>query len=150
MHTYLKSHFNSHTLLSHLFSGSEISAFRSLQACTGTLIAGPAALNFFDRTQRVSDPLDIFVYFQHRSLVAHWLSASGYLFIPSIGQFGDLDLAITVGVAGARRDSAAGTCAVLVFEKASEDPLDTVRTIRMFVASQSPIAVILNAGFSTY
>lgn len=142
---YLRSQFNPHVLLSRF--SLNVTAFQSLQAQTGTLISGSIALNFFQRTPRDWDPLDIFVYFQHRTRVARWLVDSGYSFIPFVTQSPDLDFAVTEGVLREGEQTAYqfGICGVLMFQTARED---RQATIRMFVAYQTPVEAILRASSS--
>ncbi|PIL37605.1 transcription factor [Ganoderma sinense ZZ0214-1] len=58
-------------------------AFRSLQAATGTLVSGSAALQFFDRTVWPESDLDLYAYARHRREVGRWLLAEGYRFKPA-------------------------------------------------------------------
>ncbi len=76
---YIRSVYNAHRLLSPFFH--DVPSFRSLQASTGTLISGNSALHFLDRSRRLCDPLDIFVYFLHRREVVEWLEGAGYTLV---------------------------------------------------------------------
>lgn len=145
---YLRAQYNPHALLSRFFI--DIIAFRSLQAQTGTLISGFVALNFFQRTPCASDPLDIFVYFHHRTRVARWLVDAGYSFVPHVDQSPDFDYTITEGVFLEGQQSthpSPGVCGALTFQRSSRD-LQT--TVRMYVAYQTPVEAILRASCSAF
>ncbi|KAI1795024.1 hypothetical protein LXA43DRAFT_970716 [Ganoderma leucocontextum] len=57
-------------------------AFRSLQAATGTLISGSAALQFFGRKVWPESDLDLYAHARHRRVVGRWLIAEGYKYKP--------------------------------------------------------------------
>ncbi|KAG2132329.1 hypothetical protein DEU56DRAFT_739507 [Suillus clintonianus] len=57
--------------------------FRSLQACTGTLIAGSNALQFLDRTFYVDADMDLYVHPGHaREVLDYVVEREGYTFKP--------------------------------------------------------------------
>jgi hypothetical protein len=56
--------------------------FRSLQARTGTLISGPYALQFLDRTHDPESSLDLYTHPGRAREVGLWLMAEGYVFQP--------------------------------------------------------------------
>ena len=61
-------------------------SFRRLQACTGTLISGSTALQFFDRTFYPESDLDIYVPKTWRNEVGQFLLRAGYSFVPHSSQ----------------------------------------------------------------
>jgi hypothetical protein len=67
-------------LLSRFFSNPI--KFRSLQADTATLISGPHAFQFFDRSQYSDDALELYTHPSHTRDVALWLVNDGYSFQP--------------------------------------------------------------------
>lgn len=69
-------------------------SFRSLQAVTGTLIAGSFALQFFDRAFYPESDLDLYVPYEQALKVALWLMHVGYSFKPSAFQPRDFLVAI--------------------------------------------------------
>ncbi|KAI0349669.1 hypothetical protein OH77DRAFT_1424455 [Trametes cingulata] len=140
---YIRSAFHPHRLLSTFFR--DVPAFRSIQAQTASLISGPAALNFFDRNDSHADwPLDIIVYFHHRTLVAHWLIACGYTFVASMAQSPDLDFTITEGALARKEVSyeEMAVCDVLLFHKACANKS---LVINLVITTRSPAEVILHA-----
>ncbi|KAI0349691.1 hypothetical protein OH77DRAFT_1431809 [Trametes cingulata] len=144
---YIRSAFHPHRLLSTFFR--DVPAFRSIQAQTASLISGPAALNFFDRNDSHADwPLDIIVYFHHRTLVANFLVACGYAFLPFGAQSPDLDLTVAAGFVGVEDAyyEEMAVCDVLVFYKSW---IRGEVTIRLIVAIRTPAEVMLHAH-STY
>ncbi|KAH8092523.1 hypothetical protein BXZ70DRAFT_1010836 [Cristinia sonorae] len=72
-------------------------AFRSLQACTGTLISGSVALQFFDRTFYPGSDLDLYIPPQSDRHVLQWFPQNGYRFAPTSAQPKDLEEAIDQG-----------------------------------------------------
>ncbi|KAL7284378.1 hypothetical protein ACG7TL_001668 [Trametes sanguinea] len=131
-----------HTLLSRFFPN--VTAFRTLQAQTHSLIAGRAALNFFDRSPMHEDPLDVVVYVHHCTLVAGWLVHEGYVFQPT----GDLDHTLAVTLAfkddglGDEEEEQQTMRAILVFEKLW---CGRYLTVRVIIARRTPAEVVLNA-----
>ena len=57
-------------------------AFRSLQARTGMLVSGSAALQFFMRTTWPESDLDLYVHLRMRREVGRWLLDEGYRYTP--------------------------------------------------------------------
>ena len=80
--------FNFHRHISPYFADTV--GFRSLQARTGAIIAGPVALQFFIRTPLPdvtrdglpSFSLDIYVAYDARRVVCDWILQQGYQFSP--------------------------------------------------------------------
>jgi hypothetical protein len=66
-------------------------SFRSLQACTGTLISGSNALQFMDRSFYRRSDLNLYTHPRHAKEVGMWLIRhEGYVFLPNTSQ-GTLD-----------------------------------------------------------
>ncbi|KAI0370419.1 hypothetical protein BV20DRAFT_910347, partial [Pilatotrama ljubarskyi] len=119
-------------------------AFRALQARTATLIGGYFALHFFDRTDIATRPLELYVYFHHRSEVGRWLLDLGYNFSPSGSQPGTFEEAILMD-SDLREDeySTPAIKGILALEKI----VGATRVeISMIVARQTPIEAILHAS----
>jgi len=68
--------------LERFFTPKEIIEFRKLQATTGTIISGSAAVQFFDRTVYEDSDLDLYVQHQSARPIALWLQSIGYVFVP--------------------------------------------------------------------
>ena len=68
-------------------------AFRQLQARTGALISGSAALQFFDRSYYPEADLDIYVSHKFRLDVANFFLGDGYTFKPTQKQNANLQIA---------------------------------------------------------
>jgi len=86
--SYLRRAFSIYPFLSPYFSrNEEIDQFRLVQKATGALIAGPAALAFFDRLAFDAENsfLEVFVQYSFALVVADFLQSIGYQF-SSTGQ----------------------------------------------------------------
>ncbi|KAK7678096.1 hypothetical protein QCA50_018889 [Cerrena zonata] len=70
-------------------------AFRYLQACTGTLISGSTALQFFDRSFYPESDLDLYTPTSWRLNVGHFLVGDGYHFTPNPHQNTNFEIAIS-------------------------------------------------------
>ena len=68
--------------LERFFTPKEIIEFRKLQATTGTIISGSAAVQFFDRAIYENSDLDLYVQHQSARPIALWLQSIGYVFVP--------------------------------------------------------------------
>ncbi|RDB26108.1 hypothetical protein Hypma_006897 [Hypsizygus marmoreus] len=79
--SYIDRAFNIYDLLSRYFSSSETTQFRTLQAMTGTLISGSAAVEFFARARFSDADLDLYVEYRHAALLGEWLVDTGYKFV---------------------------------------------------------------------
>ena len=77
---YMEKAFNIEKILARYFPNP--SSFRFIQACTGTLISGSTALQFFDRSFYPESDLDIYVSKAWRVEVGQFLLQSGYQFVP--------------------------------------------------------------------
>lgn len=118
-------------------------AFRYLQACTGTVISGSTALQFFDRSFYPESDLDIYVPMAWRLKVGHYLSEQGYRFVPNSIQHPNYDVAVSerrVITATARYGNLRGIAGVFTFKKRGADGEE--RKVQIMVAVRSPIEVI--------
>ncbi|PCH40738.1 hypothetical protein WOLCODRAFT_143200 [Wolfiporia cocos MD-104 SS10] len=123
-------------------------AFRSLQARTGTLIAGSTALSFFTRRSfGTESDLDIYVYMPHCGEVGNWLLEAGYVFQhrrnePTFEQM------IADPASMVRREvdnyTIPGVARVLTFIRSVSDS-DTQRQVHVVVALDNPLSVILGS-----
>ncbi|KAH9856400.1 hypothetical protein C2E23DRAFT_698176, partial [Lenzites betulinus] len=134
---YIRTTYNADKLLSPYFR--DVLSFRSLQARTGTLIAGRSALHFFDRSKLPGDPLDVFVYFHRRREVVDWFLEVGFKFIPSYNQPNDLDFYIADVIVEERPSNPPGVCGILLFQLEGSPDV----TVRLFVAARSPMEIVL-------
>ncbi|KAI0649613.1 hypothetical protein C8Q79DRAFT_1005980 [Trametes meyenii] len=140
---YIRNVYNPYRLLSRFFL--DVSAFRQLQARTASLIAGYSALHFFDHTLYPSDPLEVYVHFQHRREVVDWLVTAGFAFVPSYKQSPDLEFTVTEGYADEIEPSTPWLCGVLTFASARGDrPI----TIRVMISANTPMELILHTHSS--
>lgn len=92
VHTFIKRTFNINRFLARFFPDG--TAFRSLQARTGTLVSGSFALQFFDRTSYPESDLDLYIPAKYDRQVVSWLVLHGYKFTPNAGQPADLEKAM--------------------------------------------------------
>ena len=123
--------------------------FRRLQAKTGCLVSGSAALQFFDRTCHPDGNLDIYVAKEHRLQVAELLLSEGYAFVPCKEQptvFSDANSAPHLEVDSAPADPCDAVLDVFLFEK-KQDKGDTLK-VQLTVARASPMAAILQLDSS--
>jgi hypothetical protein len=82
---YLQTAFNINLFLARLFK--DPLGFRSLQASTGFLISGSAALQFFDRSYSPESDLDLYVAPCTTLQIGNWLmDGEGYEFLPNFVQ----------------------------------------------------------------
>ena len=114
-------------------------AFRDLQAQTGTLISGSTALQFFLRTLYVQSDLDLYVQRAARFEVGRWLLATGYNFVPTGAQPLSFELCaawpptdVTLG----DYPGMLGVAAVYTFKRNS-------KTVQVIAAVHAPMEVIL-------
>jgi hypothetical protein len=68
--------------LERFFTAKEIIEFQKLQATTGTIISGSAAVQFFDRALYKDSDLDLYMQHQSARPMALWLQSIGYAFVP--------------------------------------------------------------------
>jgi hypothetical protein len=81
----MKRAFNIQNVMGRFFSEAEMSHFRSLQSCTGMLISGSTALQFFERTFYPESDLDLYVEHRYCRMIALWLVSIGYSYQPRPG-----------------------------------------------------------------
>ncbi|KAH8092532.1 hypothetical protein BXZ70DRAFT_458900 [Cristinia sonorae] len=151
--TFVKRCFNINNLLSRYFT--DPIAFRLLQARTGTLIAGSAALQFFDRTTYSNSKLALYVPRHAETEVLMWLVEHGYHFVPWPGTPSDLDEAIEffkqTGFVAGIIDEPMTTHrsrvlqAVYGFQKPSSVEGEPSIKIQCYIASFGPLDVILSS-----
>lgn len=79
--TYTARAFNINRHLCRFFTN--VSAFRSVQARTGTLVSGSNALQFFDRSHYPESDLDLYVHSHWGLEVGNHLLQAGYCFVPT-------------------------------------------------------------------
>lgn len=77
---YIQESFDVNRLLRRFFPDPR--QFRSLQASTGTIIAGSTALQFFDRSYYPGSDLDLYLPFGSQKAIGEYLLSIGYQFIP--------------------------------------------------------------------
>ncbi|TFK78930.1 hypothetical protein K466DRAFT_440461, partial [Polyporus arcularius HHB13444] len=129
--------------LSHFFD--DPLAFRSLQAQTGTLIAGSFALQFFDRSGIPKAGLDILVHMRHRREVGRWLISAGYRFVPAPYQNQDFEVTIfnSIGLAPGAMTALDGVASVMTFQRTSD--AQKTKTVKLVVAANAPMEVVLSS-----
>ncbi|CAL1699944.1 unnamed protein product [Somion occarium] len=136
--------FNIDRILSRFFNPPL--AFRQLQARTGTLISGSAALQFFDRSFYKESDLDIYVPKKYRVEAGEFLLRCGYSFIP--GQRQEATFYKAVEQRRVTDDAGAyafrGVAAVLTFEKPAASGSAVNLKVQLIVAAKSPMEIILN------
>ncbi|KAK7686688.1 hypothetical protein QCA50_010288 [Cerrena zonata] len=140
--SYMRRAFNINRRLSRYFP--DPIAFRYLQACTGMLISGSTALQFFDRTFYPESDLDLYVAMPWGSNIGHFVLGHGYQFMPTPVQPRDFDAAIShprVTTAGARYGNFKGIAGVFTFEKGQ--PGGRKLKVQIMVAVRSPMEIIL-------
>ncbi|RPD52517.1 hypothetical protein L227DRAFT_514713 [Lentinus tigrinus ALCF2SS1-6] len=145
---YMELSFNINQRLARFFDDPR--AFRSLQARTGILISGSTALQFFDRSLYADSGLDLFVHKPHRREIGRWLLQSGYTFVPESYQDPDFEITIFDSISLSPDDLHAldGIASMLTFVRRSatsdEGCTDRTRTIRLVIAENTPMDVILS------
>lgn len=141
---YMQEVFNVNTLLARFFHNPP--SFRSLQARTGTLIAGSVALQFFDRALYPYADLDLYVHPRHRREVGNWLISAGYTYCAGRNQDPVFEKAVARNPQSAYLQcSLPGVAQVLTFRKPLEDRLMEVQLV---VPRRNPVEVILSAHSS--
>ncbi|RDB17855.1 hypothetical protein Hypma_000845 [Hypsizygus marmoreus] len=81
---YMRRAFNFERWIAPFFPSSTASHFRQLQAATGALITGRAALHFFQRSRLLCTVLDVTVHRKYLSAVGNWLQANNFVFEKSV------------------------------------------------------------------
>lgn len=141
---YIQRVFRIDPLLSRYFT--DVLAFRYLQACTGTVISGSTALQFFDRSFYPGSDLDLYVPMTGRVRVGRFLLKEGYKFVPnpiqkSTPNFDDAIMGRRVLTNKAFYGDFKGIASVFNFEK-QPDHGKRLR-VQIIVAVRSPMEVIL-------
>lgn len=148
--SYMGRAMNINRIFSRFFS--EPLGFRKLQARTGTLVSGSAALQFFDRSFYAESDLDVYVPKQFRKDVGRFLFDEGYKFVPNAKQDPDFWAAInhprvldSTGIYAFR-----GVSGVFTFEK---EQSGKELKVQLIVSVHSPMEIILgfhsSKGFSS-
>ncbi|KAI0367239.1 hypothetical protein BV20DRAFT_1037878 [Pilatotrama ljubarskyi] len=152
---YTERVFNVNTRLSRFFR--DPLAFRSLQACTATVISGSFALQFFDRSYFAGSDLDLYVHPDTAVLhVGEYLQSEGYEYRPCQWQLDDYHKEIqrlceTMGHFQSDDTSIEennllyklkSVRAVYSFTKGGPD--DSTRTVQIIVSRLCPMASILD------
>ena len=140
---YMKTTFNADRLLSRYFDNPL--SFRQLQACTGTLISGSTALQFFNRTFYPESDLDIYVPRAWRYEVGQFLLQTGYKFVRYPSQHPTFESAVfETGVSTSTADygNFKGISGVFNFEKDGRH--GEKLKIQLMVAVRSAIEPILH------
>ncbi|EMD40267.1 hypothetical protein CERSUDRAFT_44125 [Gelatoporia subvermispora B] len=140
--SYMSHAFNVNPLLLRFFP--DALAFRSLQARTGTLISGSAALQFFDRAHYPEADLDLYVYMHARLEVGTFLLEAGYRFVPNSKQHPDFHTAILDPRVLMRSGgySMPGVAGVFTFMKPSPVPGQDDVKVQIILASNAPMQVV--------
>lgn len=147
---YIKRAFNINRLLKRFFS--EVIAFRTLQARTGTLISGSVALQFFDREFYPCSDLDLYVHMRHRREVGRWLMQHNYCFVPATHQAVGFEEAATEALSGLGENlyGMPGVAAILNFVREEEGTVaasagntSSALKVQLIVSRRTPMEVIL-------
>lgn len=142
--SYMRRAFRVDRLLSRFFSNPL--KFRQLQAGTAMLVAGSAALQFFDRTFYPESDLDLYVSVQFFKQVGNFLLNEGYIFTPDSKQFSNFHKATEQPEEPEDPEDEwhpyrfKGVCHVFTFTK--ERSGETLK-VQMLVAKRCPIEVVL-------
>lgn len=140
----MKEAFDISRLLTRFFD--QPSAFRTLQARTGTLIAGSIALQYFDRSYYPSSDLDLYVHPRHRREVGNWLLSAGYAFCPHRDHDSDFETVISRNPQSEDLHyGVPGVAEVITFRRAFGDKAETVQVV---TPRRSPMEVILSSHSS--
>ncbi|KAK7696092.1 hypothetical protein QCA50_000735 [Cerrena zonata] len=140
--SYMKRTYRIERILSRFLS--DPLKFRRLQAGTGTLISGSAALQFFDRSFYPESDLDLYVHVQFAKEVGIFLLEDGYVFAPNSVQeddFAEISDEQTIRSLPSSYTFKGVSC-VFTFEKkhhSSGEPLK----VQLIVGTHCPMEVIL-------
>ncbi|KZT06468.1 uncharacterized protein LAESUDRAFT_725910, partial [Laetiporus sulphureus 93-53] len=117
-------------------------SFRSLQARTGTLIAGSTALQFFDRTSFPNSDLDLYVFMQHCREVGLWLLAEGYSYVQARSAHADFESALgDLNDAPVEVYNIPSVARVFTFSKSAPDGKEL--KVQLIMVIGAPMAVVL-------
>lgn len=108
--------------------------------CSGMVISGSVALDFFDRTEYADSSLDLYVDHQFWQPIALWLQSIGYKFLPrpALGPK-DLDSALKDGAYNDGVEGYPDAIMVLVFVKFK----NRLPKIQLITSSASPLSLVL-------
>ncbi|KAK7682829.1 hypothetical protein QCA50_014213 [Cerrena zonata] len=138
--SYMQRAFNINRILSRFLTSPL--AFRQMQARTGALLSGSAALQFFDRSYYPESDLDIYADFKHRIEVGEFLFKEGYEFKPEREQSHDFHTAVSAYQPPPFDNyEFKGVCAVLTFIKKWDD--GKAVKAQMIVTKNNPMEAIL-------
>lgn len=146
---YMSCAFDINRLLSRYFS--DPAAFRYIQACSASVIAGSTALQFFDRSFYPHSDLDLYVPRVWRSRIGHFLLQDGYQFVPTSWQHPTFDVAVTdkkVTTASRRYGNLKGIAGVFTFKK--HGPRGDELKVQIMVVIRSTMDVILRYHSSMF
>uniref|UniRef100_A0A5K1K394 Cell surface hydrophobicity-associated protein n=1 Tax=Ganoderma boninense TaxID=34458 RepID=A0A5K1K394_9APHY len=126
-------------------------AFRSLQAATGTLVSGSAALQFFDRQVWPESDLDLYAYARHRREVGRWLIAEGYRYKPSRFQHPSFEIEVKQCVVARPNGiySMPGVLAIFTFVKPLPESEPAVPPRRRGTPPVEDVISVTETGAST-
>ncbi|KAK7696087.1 hypothetical protein QCA50_000730 [Cerrena zonata] len=116
-------------------------AFRQMQARTGALVSGSAALQFFDRSYYPEADMDIYVFAGFRFEVAEFLFQDGYEFVPEEHQKSKFQLAALDSELNIGEYEFKGVITVFTFEKKKVD--GKVVKAQIVLAANGPFEAIL-------
>ncbi|KAK7680745.1 hypothetical protein QCA50_016053 [Cerrena zonata] len=139
---YISRAFNINHLLSQYFS--DPMAFRYVQACTATIIAGSSALQFFDRSFYRESDLDLYVPMPQRVQLGRYLLREGYKFVPTSWQHPTFEVAVLeerVARASTNYGQLKGIAGVFTFKKPASCGQEL--KIQIMVACRSTMDVVL-------
>lgn len=146
---YLKRAYNVERVLRRYFS--DPMAFRYLQACTGALVSGSTALQFFDRSFYPESDLNVYVSMPWRIQLGQFLIAAGYCFEHDSLQHPDFSVAVSeprVLTATAMHGKFKGIAGVFTFTRKQSD--GSKLRVQIIVAVRSPVEVILRFPSSEF
>ena len=142
---YERAAFNINRYLSYFFD-SNVLQFRNLQARTGTLVGKAAAINFIERSPLPCDRLELLVYPQYASDIAHWLLEGGFSFLPRHENAMELDRVIAELLnEDEMGTSVGGVRGTITFEKASSQ-----LAAHLLIANHCPMEIVLSSRSSAW
>lgn len=137
--SYMQRAFKIDRILSRFFTSPR--GFRQLQARTGTLLSGSAALQFFDRSHYPESDLDIHVPLKYGIEVGEFLFKEGYKFKPEREQIDNFYEIVTTDRPPDAYYEFKGLRVVLTFVKRWDD--GTAVKAQMIVTKSTPMEAIL-------
>ncbi|KAJ3554377.1 hypothetical protein NM688_g3141 [Phlebia brevispora] len=134
VHTYIRSRYNPDQLLRPYFK--DTIGFRNLQARTGILISGTAALQFYLRMQHSGSTLELHVRQSERETVEKWLLDAGYSLSPHHEDHENSP--------GALLSELSGIARISVYRN------NILMAVRVVTAISSPLEVVLRQQCMTH